>query len=93
MAGGKVMTPQQVERRKRQLIAEYSAIHAIHPGSLTTPDPTLVYHRQLVAFHVGLFHGLVSLAKTDDDFRQVEEELNTIKGLLPYYDTRPAVSV
>ncbi len=84
------MSSQQAERRRRELIAEYSSIQPIQTDGLGKSGT--VYQRQLVAFHVGLFHGMVSLAKTDEDFRQVEEQLTTIKGLLPYYDTRPAVN-
>ncbi len=82
------MSKQQAERRRTRLIEEFSSIHPIilHNDSAAAD----IYQRQLVAFHVGLFHGLVALAKTDEDFAQVEAQLSTIKTLLPYYDRRTA---
>lgn len=84
------MSPQQVETRRQHLIAQYAEIHPIHLDDTASHG---VYQRQLIAFHTGLFHGLVSLAKTEEDFKQVQDQLDTIRGLLPYYDQRHPVEV
>jgi hypothetical protein len=83
------MSPKQIEERKQHFIAQYAQIRPIqvHDGHVEE-----IYKRQLIAFHTGIFHGLVSIAKTEDDFRQVQQQLDTIKNLLPYYDHRRLVN-
>ncbi|OLZ08356.1 hypothetical protein [Sulfobacillus thermosulfidooxidans] len=84
------MSPEQIEKMRQHLIAQYAEIRPIH---LNDSLPQGVYQRQLIAFHTGLFHGLVSLAKTEEDFEQVQQQLNIIKSLLPYYDQKRPVEV
>ncbi|HBQ96495.1 MAG: hypothetical protein M1294_14860 [Firmicutes bacterium] len=84
------MSPKQIEERKQRLISQYGEIR---PIQLDDNPAEETYQRQLIAFHTGLFHGLVSIAKTEDDFKQVQQQLETIKSLLPYYDHRRAVNV
>ncbi len=84
------MSPRQIEERKQQFIAQYAEIRPIHLEDSPVDE---IYKRQLIAFHTGLFHGLVSIAKTEDDFKQVQQQLDTIKSLLPYYDQRRAINV
>ncbi|CAB1127583.1 protein of unknown function [Candidatus Hydrogenisulfobacillus filiaventi] len=69
---------------RRRLIARYQALKAARiplPG-----DGEDAYRRQLIAFHVGVFQGLLTASRSTEDLKLAEAQLDLLEQLVPYYD-------